>query len=89
MSVVGSRVNVVASTPATVIYRTGARSVHITVKNLGSAEVDLGGSGVTSGSGYQVGAGAVVGPFVLNGGDVLYGISSSGTQSVQVLATNA
>ena len=89
MSVVGRRVNVTASTPATVVYRTGARGVHVIVKNLGSVEIDLGGSSVTSGAGYQVGAGAVVGPFTLTGGDVLYGISSSGTQSVQILVTNA
>lgn len=89
MTVVGRRVNVTASTPATEIYRVGGRSVRVVVKNLGSVAIDLGGSGVTSGAGYQVGAGAAEGPFVLNGGDVLYGIASSGTQSVQILATNA
>lgn len=88
MSVIGRRVNVTASTPATQLYR-ASRSVRIIVKNLGSVAVDLGGSGVTSGAGYQVGQNDVVGPFAVPGGDVLYAIASSGTQSVQILVINA
>jgi hypothetical protein len=89
MAVLGRRVAVVATTPATQIFRGGARTSEILVKNIGSVEVDLGGSSVTAGTGYRVSANDVVGPFTLRGGDVLYGVSSSGTQTVQILVMNA
>lgn len=86
---VGRRVNVVATTPATEVYRARGGGVNVQIKNMGSVAVDLGGSGVTFGTGYQLGANDVVGPFEVPGGDVLYAIASSGTQSVQVLVSNA
>jgi hypothetical protein len=89
VSIEVARVNVVATTPATEVYsiRVGGRGRRLTLKNLGSVEVDLGGSGVTTGAGYKLDAGAVV-EMTLSSGDVLYGIASSGTQSVQVLSTS-
>lgn len=79
------RVSVVSTTPATQVLRGTARTGRVFVKNLGSVAVDLGGAGVTSGTGYQLGQNDVVGPISVPHGDVLYAIASSGTQSVQIL----
>lgn len=59
-----------------------AASIH----NKGTVSIFLGGSGVTTGNGYEVGAGEAV-SLVLTGSDAVYAVAASGTQRVDVLRT--
>jgi hypothetical protein len=56
----------------------------LTIRN-GATAIDLGPSTVTSGAGYSLAAGAVV--VEVDSGDVLYGITASGSSNVEVLRT--
>jgi hypothetical protein len=59
----------------------------VIVKNThASAAIDLGGSGVTTGTGYSLAAGESITIGPLGGGDDLYGITASGTVVVSILA---
>lgn len=56
------------------------------VTNRGGTAIDLGGPGVTSGAGFQLDAGQTITLDVNTGsGDLLYGISASGTVICHVL----
>lgn len=54
--------------------------------NKGAVELVLGGSGVTSATGYRLAAGASV-TVQLGSGDALYGVVTSGSTTVDVLRT--
>lgn len=84
MAITGSRVTVAAT--ATLIQAAGSGK-SITIKNTdGSASVHLGGSAVTAADGFTLVAGATL-QLDLTQNDALYGITSSGTVAVHVLAT--
>lgn len=57
----------------------------VAVNNTGAATVYLGGSGVTTSAGFPLAAGGQIA--VDLGGESLYGIVTTGTVSVTVLAT--
>lgn len=58
--------------------------IGVIVKNTGGASIYLGGSGVTSAAGLELAPGETLN-VELMGGDVLYGITASGTVIVSVL----
>ena len=84
MAVAARRVSV--ATTATLLTSVPSDSVSgqsILVKNKGSADVDLGPSGVTAGAGFALSAGESV-SVDLSPGESLYGIAASGTVSCHV-----
>ena len=91
MAMNASSVSVTAGAPGTLIVAGGGtysdkRSV--IVYNPGATTVYLGGSGVTSAAGFHVAAGQSVALDLLTGDD-LYGITASGSQSVNVLRSRS
>lgn len=85
MAVVGARVSV--GTSATRLDASSptdsVSGQRVTVCNRGSAAVDIGGSGVTSGAGYRLDPGDTWSD-VLSSGDDVYAIAASGTVDVHV-----
>lgn len=86
MSVVGTRVSVVAGT-ATLIVEADDDGTNALVTNAGTAAVDLGGTAVTSGSAYSLAAGASV-AMDLYSHEKLYGVPTGGTVVMHVLKTS-
>jgi hypothetical protein len=93
MAFTGRRVSVDTTSGGTVIA-TGADPGSdaptdlpgLVIKNAdASASVALGGSGVTYAAGFLLAAGATLPIGALGAGDILYGISTSGTVVVHVL----
>lgn len=86
MAIAGSRVT--TTTTATLIASAGSGK-SVILKNVdGSASVHLGGSGVTASDGFTLVAGASI-EMDLTQNDALYGITSSGSVIVHVLATRS
>jgi hypothetical protein len=54
------------------------------VRNRGSASIDIGGSDVATGAGFELAAGDVL---AFEGDEVLYGVAASGTVRIDVLRT--
>lgn len=80
---VGDDPTIVAAPTTT--YHGPRDRVGVSVQNIGSAPVYLGGSGVTTSSyGYRLDAGSSM-SIDLEFGDVLYGIVATGTNTVAVL----
>lgn len=89
MAVAGKRVTV--NTSATKLNSNTSDAVSgstIVARNKdASAAVDLGGSGVTTGTGFTLAAGESV-AFDLSGADDLYAVTASGTVVVHVLESS-
>jgi hypothetical protein len=86
MAVVGSRVTV--ATTATRLDTSTAGNMarsSVLVRNRGAAAVDLGGSGVTSGAGFQLDPGEAVDVDIVASDSGLYGIAASGTVRCDVI----
>ncbi|MFJ4828398.1 hypothetical protein ACIP79_00430 [Streptomyces sp. NPDC088747] len=79
------------ATSATLLTAADTDSVSgqsIYVTNAGSNPIFLGGSGVTTGTGYSLAAGASLPwPLVLGIGEALYGIVAASTENAKVLRT--
>lgn len=90
MAVVGSRVTV-GTSAALLASGAGtdtAQGVSALVNNRGAASVDLGGSSVTTGNGYELEAAKSV-SIALQPEEELYAVAASGTVSVHVLKVSA
>ncbi len=75
---------VTVTTSATLIKAADASRKSVTVQNVGSADVFLGGSGVATGDGYKLAAGSA---FTFSGTSAaIYGIVASGTCDVHVIS---
>lgn len=90
MAVVGSRVTVTtaATLLASGVGTDSVEGVSALVTNRGAASVALGGSGVTSGVGYELEAAKSV-SVELASGEELHAIAASGTVAVHVLKVSA
>lgn len=64
----------------------GPSGAKVMVKNVGSADVFLGDASVTTNDGYKLAVGDVL-PVDLSEGEGLYGIVSSGSETVHKLVT--
>jgi hypothetical protein len=86
MPIISSRVTVAAT--ATVlsdpVRGSLADPIGCIVKNTGGSSIYLGGSAVTSAAGLELAPGETLN-VDLQGGDVLYGITSAGTVAVSVM----
>lgn len=89
MAVVGAVVAV--ATTATLLSGADGDSIagqSIYVSNAGANPIFLGGSGVTTGTGYSLAAGASLPwPVRLGVGEALYGIVTASTENAKVLRT--
>lgn len=89
MAVVGAVV--AAATTATLLSGADTDNISgqsIYVTNAGAQPIFLGGSGVTTATGYSLAAGASLPwPIVLGVGEALYGIVSAATENAKVLRT--
>jgi hypothetical protein len=83
VAVTAQRVTVTAS--PTALNAIGSSGLTLTIKN-GATAIDLGPSSVTSGAGYSLAASGTV-VVEVEGGDVLYGITASGSSNVEALRT--
>ena len=72
------------ATTATVIASGDSDGCVATIKNVGSADVYLGGSSVTTANGVALGASAAM-SFDLDAGEKLYGIVATGTNAIRVM----
>jgi hypothetical protein len=90
MAVVGARVTVAATATALVVADPlDQGGVVCAIKNpTGGVTVDLGGSAVTTGTGFAL-AGGESASVDLQGGESLYAITASGTQVIHVLKSSA
>lgn len=81
----GTRVDV-GTTAVKVVAATHGRASGsgALLQNAGSADIDLGGDGVTAGAGFPLGAGESV-SVELEPGESLYAIVASGTESLAIL----
>jgi len=86
MPIIGTRVTVCTTATVIMLPTNGSTGDPITgsLLNLGSQDVDLGGAGVTTGAGYLLRVGGTF-DVDLIAGDVLYGVTASGTSSICVL----
>lgn len=86
MPIIGERVTVTTTATQVVVPTYGAASDPITasLRNPGPSSVFLGGAGVTSSAGYELVSGGTI-DLDLMAGDVLFGITATGTQVVHVL----
>jgi hypothetical protein len=86
MPIISSRVSVTGT--ATVLSDPTRGSIGdpigVVVKNTGGTSIYLGGSGVTSAAGLELAPGETLN-IELMGGDVLYGITASGTVIVSIM----
>lgn len=86
MPIISSRV-VVGNTPTLLINPVNGSvtgSITAIVKNAGPTSVFIGGEFVTAAQGFELAAGGTV-DVDLIAGDLLYGITGSGTQEVQTI----
>ena len=72
--VVGARV--IVTDVATLVVASDKQAV--VIRNLGTASIDLGGSGVTSGTGYPLGPGESVSIDLIGSPGAVYGIAAAG-----------
>ncbi len=86
MSVVAARVTV--GTSAVPVVAADVYGKAASVRNRGSVSVFLGGSAVTTGTGYELAVGEAV-AVPLTDDDVVYGISGTAGQRVDVLVAGA
>jgi hypothetical protein len=86
LPIIGARVTVTTSPTQIVLPTYGSATDPVTgsLLNLGPADVDLGGAGVTAGAGYLLRVGGTF-DVDLIGGDVLYGVVAASTAVVCVL----
>lgn len=86
MPIIGSRVTV-GTTPVVLLsptYGSVGDPVTGSLLNLGAQDVDLGGATVTTGAGYLLRVGGTFDVDLISG-DVLYGVTASGTSSICIL----
>jgi hypothetical protein len=83
VAVEGVRINVTST--ATLIADGGGDGCNVAIVN-GSTVIDLGGPDVETGEGFQLAAAGSI-SMDLPPGDVLYGVTASGTSAIQVLMT--
>lgn len=88
MPVIGERITVATTATAIFTPTNGAavdrKSAIIKLPSTAAVPVFLGGSGVTTGTGYQMAAGDIIDVSLLSG-DTIYGIVAAGTEVVHVL----
>jgi hypothetical protein len=82
VSIAAARVTVTTSATALDAPDPGSGSYDVLVRNRGTASVDLGGSDVTTGAGFELAAGDVL---TFQGNEILYAVAASGTVRVDVL----
>lgn len=86
MPIVSTRVTVTTS-PTVLsdpVYGSLADPIGAVVKNIGGSSVFLGGAGVTAAAGLELAPGESLNVDLM-AGDVLYGITASGTNAVAVM----
>jgi hypothetical protein len=82
---IGSRVSVLTASATPLNTAMGVRQ-QIYLSNLdGANAIDIGGSNVAIGTGYQVKFGVSVGPISIPANETLYGIATAANVSVSVL----
>ncbi len=88
MAAVGTRVTV--ATTATALYSNtdDASGVDVYLRNAGSQDVFVGGSGVTTAAGFAIPQSTTVGPIRVEKGESLHGIVAATTAAVHVLAVS-
>ena len=86
MTVVAARISV--TTAATLLVSGDRDGLRIAVRNRDTDPVYLGGSGVTTGAGFQIDEGESA-SFFIDSGDDLYAIVGSGTARVDTLVSGA
>lgn len=86
MPIIGQRVTVTSTASQVVVPTYGSANDPITasVLNLGPNDVDLGGSGVTTGNGYLLRVGGTIDVDLMSG-DVLYGVTATSTSVLALL----
>lgn len=88
MTISASRVTVDTTAGGVAIASSISGGRSIVVRHRGTNPVYLGPSGVTTATGFQLNAGDAV-QFDLSGGDSLFGIVASGSETLHVMTTGS